>query len=197
MKRHNALMRTPLAALAALLTMVAMPPVLSSCREEAKPGVTSNVDPEHTPTMLTRDVETLISDSGVTRFRIATPLWLMYDEAKRPFWRFPKGLRVTRYDDLMRTAATVDCDSATYLKDPQIWQLDGHVRITTANKDRFLTNQLFWDQRRHKLYSDSFIRIEKPDRVLEGFGFTANERLTSYEIRRVSGIFPAKALSNH
>lgn len=188
--------RQHLTVMAALLT-VAMPPMLSSCQEEAKPGVTANVDPEHTPTMLTRDVETLISDSGVTRFRITTPIWLMYDEAKNPFWRFPKGLKVTRFDDLMRTAATVDCDSALFLKNPQIWQLDGHVRITTVNKDRFLTNQLFWDQRRHKLYSDSFIRIEKPDRTLEGYGFTANERLTSYEIRRVSGIFPAKTLTNH
>jgi len=190
------LRRPHLTVMAALLTL-AMPPMMSSCQDDAKPGVTANVDPEHTPTMLTRDVETLISDSGVTRFRITTPVWLMYDEAKNPFWRFPKGLKVTRFDDLMHTAATVDCDSALFLKNPQIWQLDGHVRITTVNKDRFLTNQLFWDQRRHKLYSDSFIRIEKPDRTLEGYGFTANERLTSYEIRRVSGIFPAKTLTNH
>lgn len=193
MKRH----RARISVIAVVAAMI-LPAAATSCREEAKPGVTANVDPEHTPTMLTRNVETLISDSGVTRFKITTPVWLMYDEAKDPYWRFPEGLKVIRFDDFMHTAATVDCDSATFLENPQIWQLDGHVRITTVANDRFLTNQLFWDQRRHKIYSDSFIRIEKPDRVLEGYGFTANERLTSYKIHRVSGIFPAKSLTpNH
>ena len=68
------------------------------------------------------------------------------------------------------------------------------MKIETITKERFLTNQLFWDQRQRKIYSDSFIRVERPDRTLEGYGFTANERLTSYDIRRVSGIFPANAL---
>jgi len=165
------------------------------CKEDAKLGVTANIDPETTPTMLTRDVETLVSDSGVTRYRIVTPIWLMYDEAKQPYWRFPDGVRVIKFDNLMRNQATVDCDSATYLKNQQLWRLDGNVRINTVARERFLTNQLFWDQRRHKLYSDSFIRIEKPDRTLEGYGFTANERLTSYEIKRVSAVLPAKSLT--
>ena len=56
--------------------------------------------------------------------------------------------------------------------------------------EKFLTNQLYWDQRQHKLYSDSFIHIERPDKVLEGYGFDSNEQLTRYTIRKVSGIFP-------
>ncbi|MDE5827425.1 MAG: hypothetical protein K2H57_07635, partial [Duncaniella sp.] len=59
--------------------------------------------------------------------------------------------------------------------------------------EKFLTNQLFWDQRLHKLYSDSFIHIERQDKVLEGYGFDSNEQLTRYNIRNVSGIFPANA----
>lgn len=178
-----------------LFTVIAAILVMTSCRQDSKIGVASNIDPEVTPTMMTRDVETLISDSGITRYRIITPLWLMYDEAKEPYWRFPKGVSVEQFNDMMMRHATVDCDSATYMKDPQIWRLDGNVRIATVANERFRTNQLYWDQRRHKLYSDSFIRIERPDRTLEGYGFTANERLTSYEIKRVSGIFPARSLT--
>ena len=57
--------------------------------------------------------------------------------------------------------------------------------------EKFLTQQLFWDQRTHKLYSDSFIHIERTDRVLEGYGFESNEQLTRYTIKKVSSIFPA------
>ncbi|MDE5919161.1 MAG: LPS export ABC transporter periplasmic protein LptC, partial [Duncaniella sp.] len=59
--------------------------------------------------------------------------------------------------------------------------------------EKFLTEQLFWNQRQRKLYSDSFIHIETSDKVLEGYGFDSNEQLTRYSIRKVSGIFPANA----
>ncbi|MCF0218494.1 MAG: LPS export ABC transporter periplasmic protein LptC [Muribaculaceae bacterium] len=165
---------------------------LIGCREESRPGQTSNMDLEVTPTMITNNVETLISDSGVTRYKIVSPIWLMYEEATVPRWRFPKSLHLERYDDFMRIESTVDCDSATYFTKDQIWRLDGNVRIISTLGEKFLTNQLFWNQRQHKVYSDSFIHIEKPDRTLEGYGFTANERMTEYKIKRVSGIFPAE-----
>lgn len=183
---------TRIIIVAAIVTLVA------GCRQESHIGsVGFVVNPETTPTMLTRDVKTLISDSGITRYQITTPLWLMYDEAKRPYWRFPNGLKLVKFDNYMHQVATVTCDSAIYFKQQQLWQLDGNIDISTVEKTRFRTNQLFWDQSTHKVYSDSFMRVERPDRTLEGYGFNANERLTSYEIRRVSGIFPASQLKTH
>lgn len=166
--------------------------ITSGCKEDT-PVSTSDIDASRTPTMLTRNVETLISDSGVTRFRIVTPIWYVYDEADEPYWRFPEGLKLDKYDMFFRKEASVESDSATYLKNKQIWRLDGHVNITNVMNEKFLTNQLFWDQRLHKLYSDSFIHIERPDKVLEGYGFDSNEQLTRYSIRNVSGIFPANS----
>lgn len=166
--------------------------VVTGCKEDNPLG-TANIDAAHTPTMLTRNVETLISDSGVTRFRITTPIWYVYDEAEEPYWRFPEGIHLEKFDLFFRTEATVVADSATYLKNKQIWRLDGNVNITNVMNEKFLTNQLFWDQRQHKLYSDSFIHIERPDKVLEGYGFDSNEQLSRYAIRNVSGIFPANS----
>ncbi|MCM1077273.1 MAG: LPS export ABC transporter periplasmic protein LptC [Bacteroides sp.] len=166
--------------------------IFSGCKESNPVGM-GDVDVSRTPTMLTRNVETLISDSGVTRFRIVTPIWYVYDEVDEPYWDFPEGLNLDKYDNFFRKEATVVADSAVYFKNKQIWRLDGNVNITNVMNEKFLTNQLFWDQRQHKLYSDSFIHIERPDKVLEGYGFDSNEQLTRYTIRNVSGIFPANA----
>lgn len=168
--------------------------VVTGCKD-SDPVATGTVDPTHTPTMLTRDVETLISDSGVTRYRIVTPIWYVYDETPDPIWRFPEGLKLERFDNFFRTEATVVADSATYFKDKQLWRLDGNVSLNNVMNEKFLTNQLFWDQRQQKLYSDSFIHIERPDKVLEGYGFDSNQNLTRYTIRRVSGIFPASSFT--
>lgn len=168
--------------------------IMTSCEDDKKEVVSGHNDPERTPTMLTRNVETLISDSGIMRYRVTAKMWLVFDEAKVPYWKFPDGLKLEKYDDFFHVQATVVCDSAFFYKNEQIWRLDGNVKIENAAKEKFLSNQLFWNQRQHKVYSDSFIRIEQPDRMIEGYGFISNDRMTSYSIRRVSGVFPVEGL---
>lgn len=183
---------TPLRSLPALTAMAiaAMACMVSGCKDE-NPVETADIGAGSVPTMVTHDVQTLISDSGVVRYKITTPVWYVYDEIKDPCWRFPEGLELEKYNDLFQRDATVRADSATYFKNKQLWRLDGGVSVSNVAGEKFLTEQLYWDQRQHKLYSDSFIHIERADRVLEGYGFDSDERLTRYTIRRVSGIFPA------
>lgn len=179
--------RLRLLPLLAAAFVVALP--LVSCGEE-KHSTIADVDPETFPTMLTSDVSTLVSDSGYTRYHITTDLWLMFDEAAEPFWSFPTGLDMEKYDDDMNIDATFVCDSARYLSNRRLWEFIGNVRMINSAGDRFATQHLFWDQNVRKVYSDSFIHIERIDRILEGYGFESNETMTAYTINRPSGIFP-------
>lgn len=163
---------------------------LASCDGDKKDTVDLVIDPETTPTMLTHNVSSLISDSGITRYHITAPIWYVFGESRSPRWTFPDGLFLEKFDDNLNTDATVECDSAVYFEDRKLWRLDGNVRILSLQNEKFLTEQLFWDQRQQKVYSDSFIHIERSDRIIEGYGFTSNDRLTDYVVNRVSGIFP-------
>ncbi len=167
--------------------------ILFSCREEKKLDILGNLDPKTMPTMRTENVNTLISDSGITQYRIRSELWFVYDEVDTPYWNFPKGLYLEKFDKQMNVISSVACDSAKYFKRFQLWRLDGNVEMHNDQSDIFLTQQIFWDQRSHELYSDSFIHIERSDRIIEGLGFTSNERLTSYIIRKPTGIFPVNS----
>lgn len=165
--------------------------LLSGCGGNKKDSVAGTLlNPDTIPTMLTHDVTTLISDSGMTKYKITSKIWFVYDEAKIPVWKFPEGLYLEKLDDEFKVEAHIECDSATYFKRDKLWRLDGNVKITNVKKELFLTEQLFWSQSRHKVYSDSFIHIEKSDRIIEGYGFTSNERMTTYQINKPSGIFP-------
>ena len=53
-----------------------------SCQDEKKNVVPSIANAQEIPTMVTRDVETFISDSGITRYHITAKLWNIYEEAK-------------------------------------------------------------------------------------------------------------------
>ena len=164
--------------------------VATACSEEKTEVIHKDIDGDRVPTMTTYNVTTLISDSGITKYRITAPMWYVFDEAKDPQWRFPNGLLLEKFDGKFLTEATIECDSATYFKDKGLWRLDGDVNILNTLNEKFLTQQVFWNQRDRKVYSDSFVHIEKSDRIIEGYGFVSNERMTNYSINRPSGIFP-------
>lgn len=175
----------PLCALAAA-TMLA----LAACEDEKRPTIGNITDPETFATMRTTNVNTWVTDSGYMRYHITTPLWLAYEEAAEPHWTFPDTVFLQRYSNTFVKDASFRCDSALYLSQRKLWRFDGHVRMVNARGDIFLTQQLFWDQNDHKVYSDSFIHIQTPERILEGYGFMSNEQITTYTINQPSGIFP-------
>lgn len=179
--------RLPLIIAVAVAASLAM-----SCSKERESFVANVSDPEIIPTMTSRDVETFVSDSGYTRYHISTPLWLMFDEANEPHWSFPEGLALEQYDEHMRPAADITCDSATYFSRKRLWRLDGHVVMVNTMRDSFLTTQLYWDQFKQKVYSDSFIHIVRSDRIIEGYGFESNQNMTAYTVHRPTGIIPVE-----
>ncbi len=163
-----------------------------SCEEERRYYVANVGNDDTVPTMRTVDVNTFISDSGYTKYNIKAPVWNMYDEASEPFWKFPEGVELEQYNKNQKTEATLRCDSAIYKNQKRIWQLDGNIVMVNVNRDTFLTNQVFWDQARRKIYSDSFVHIVRSDRIIEGYGFESNEQMSAYEVKRPTGIFPVE-----
>ena len=164
--------------------------LIGSCTEETKVDISANLNPANMPTMATRNISTFISDSGITQYKIVTPIWYIYDEVDTPFWFFPKGVYLQKFDDSFKVINTVAADSATFFKNSRVWKLEGNVEMTKVPDELFLSPRLFWDQRQQRLYSDTFIHIENATHVIEGTGFESDERLTSYRILYPTGIFP-------
>lgn len=182
--------RSGLRALPLMLAAVIAGACVCACSDDKQETIAISADPETFPTMRTLNVSTTISDSGYTRYHITTPLWLMFEEAQEPHWNFPEGMFIVKFDDDMKDNGTFTADTATYFSARRLWRFDRNVRMRNVDGDRFLTQQLFWDQNARKIYSDSFIHIERSDRTIEGYGFDSNENLTTYTVRRPSGIFP-------
>jgi len=167
--------------------------IAGGCREDKRETISISADPETFPTMRTVNVSTLISDSGYTRYHITAPLWLMFEEAREPHWKFPDGMYMVKFDNDMKENGTFTADTATYFSQKRLWRFDRNVRYRSTDGDRLLTQQLFWDQNRQIVYSDSFIHLERADRTIEGFGFEADQNMREYKVHRPSGIFPTSA----
>ena len=141
------------------------------------------------PSMKSLGVTTLISDSGITRYKIVAEEWLIHDKKNPPYWAFEKGVYLEKFDTLFRIDASIKADTAYYHEKKKLWELRGHVQILSQRGDKFQTDLLFWDEKKEKVYSDKFIQIEQEDKVIKGYGFESNQNLTEYEIKNTTGIF--------
>ncbi|MDM8339015.1 LPS export ABC transporter periplasmic protein LptC [Mediterranea massiliensis] len=163
--------------------------LFSSCSGGKKEMGAAITERDSLPVMDTRGVTTLVSDSGVTRYRIVTEEWLVFDRKNPPYWAFEKGVYLEKFDSLFQVEASIKSDTAYYYNKEGLWKLIGHVDIKNQKGEKFNTELLYWDQNKQRVYSDEFIRIEQPDRIITGHGFESNQQMTVYTIHKPEGIF--------
>lgn len=161
----------------------------SSCKGESKERLLHIECSDSLAVMSTFDVNTIISDSGRISYRIIADEWRIFDKRNPPYWAFEKGVYLEKYDTAMNVEATVKCDTAYYYSDKKLWKLINNINIKNSKDEKFFTDLLFWDQETEKIYSDAYIKIEQTDQVTEGYGFSANQNLTVWQINNTKGIY--------
>jgi len=173
----------------ALLVVVVLLSLLS-CKEKYIDFTDAVKDRTMLPQLHATDVATVVSDSGITRYRINTPQWDIYDKAEPPYWEFPLGIHLERFDEQLNVDANVHCDYAKFNEREQLWELKGNVRATNLMGELFETEQLFWNQRTELIYSDSLIKVTKAEAIIIGVGFQSNQQMSRYMVKQTQYIFP-------
>lgn len=139
--------------------------------------------------MVSYGVNTLISDSGIAKYRIVTEQWDVNTNLNPSRWLFNKGIFLQQFDEKFHVQAYIQCDTAYYYDQLKLWELRSRVRILTKDGLRFSSNQLFWDENRHELYSHVFSRLVTPERTLQGAYFHSDEKMTKYYVFNTKGSF--------
>ncbi len=163
--------------------------VVSACSGQDKQFAEAITERDSLPVLETRGVSTLISDSGVVRYRITAPLWQVFDRKDPSHWAFEEGVYLETFDESFQTQASIQADTAYYFDGQRLWELDGNVEIKNLKGEQFNTQQMFWNQNTQRVYSDKFIRIRQTDRIITGHGFESNQQMTVYRIFRPEGVF--------
>ena len=81
-------------------------------------------------------------------------------------------------------------DYAYYDETAQQWTLRGHVHALNLKGEQFDTEELIWQQKTHRIFSDSSIIITRAKNIIEGVGFDSNEDMSKYTILNPTGVFP-------
>ncbi len=169
--------------------------LLGSCGAEQEHVADAINESDSLAFMSASGVSTLISDSGVIRYKLVTEDWQIHNSTNPATWKFLHGFFMERFDENMHTDLFVQADTA-FLHQQRTWELRGRVIIKNLQGTLFLTEELFWDMNEHKMWNHKPMDIFMPDRELHGTDFRSNEQMTDYFVTNSEGAFPASDTEN-
>ena len=162
---------------------------LASCRNGPEHTAPAILERDSVAMMVSYGVNTLVSDSGVIKYRIVTERWEVNTVKQPQRWEFMKGVFFEQFDEQFHVKAYIQADSAWYYDQQKLWHLRGRVNIRNLNGLVYTSEELYWDGLHHQFYSNVFSRVVTPERTMEGTMFRSDERMDHYYISNSVGNF--------
>ena len=142
-------------------------------------------------TEYSEDLSIVSSQNGRRAYHFVTPLLEGYTLAREPYREFPKGVKITTYknDSLTSVDAVLTANYAIYYINRELWEAKGNVVVEKSDGKTLYTQQLFWNARTGKVYSnvDSKIVQNNGRDVMVGEGFESDEEFNDWRFRRMKG----------
>ena len=170
--------------------------LLFTACEEQKVHTAPAINERDSVSMMTSyGVNTLISDSGVIKYKIVTERWDVNTIKQPPRWTFERGIFLEQFDQKFHVEGYITADTAWYYEQQKLWELRGRVHIRNVNGLIFDSEELFWDGQKHEFYSHKFSKVVTPERTLQGTNFRSDEHMAHYEVTNSVGSFQSEDIS--
>lgn len=154
-------------------------------------GQSHQAEPENEELLVSQAVDSLYSvtsKNGNRTRTFFTPVMEEYAFATVPFQEFRKGIEVTAYNDSTGVLAShIVSDYALYWTDRDLWELKGNVVVKGENDRTLYSQQLTWDAKIKKIYSNVDSKVEEGGDVFIGEGFEATDDFSRWTFRRLKG----------
>ncbi len=133
------------------------------------------------------EVEILYSDSAQVRVRITAPMMLRYLERGKAQQEFPEGVLVEFIDNYNQVNGSLranygqrfETTQKVVVRDSVVWKSNTGEQLETA--------ELTWSERDRKIRTNKFVTITRPDEIIYGHGFEADQDFSHARIRTIKG----------
>lgn len=157
--------------------------LLSGCREDVDK---SQLEFYEGPMRISHDIELLHSDSAVVVTKLTAAKQLEFENGDI---HFPEGILIHFFEEDGQLSSTIRADRGYYDRREQLYRGEGDVRVHNITKEQKLSSEeLFWDQRKKIIYTEKFVTVEEPNRLIKGTGMVADEGFNEYKFDKVSGV---------
>ncbi len=133
-----------------------------------------------------KNVEIMYSDSGKTRLLIIAPTMIRH-LTKNPYTEMPDKVNVYFYNDNTQVESKLKANYGIRYEKEQIMKVKDNVVLSNIKGEKLYAEELIWDEKQEKIYSDKFVKIVTPDEIIYGEGFESNQDFTDYRIKKIKG----------
>ncbi len=169
------------------LSMVGSAILLTAC------GGEQPVEQESEQTIMTEhsvDLVMVMTENGAKSYRFQTPLMEGYKLAKEPYMEFREGIDIVTYkgeSDTAQVESHLSANYAIFYEERKLWEVKGNVVAKNSDNQTLYTQQLFWDQKSKRIYSNVDCKVLMGQDYWFGEGFESDEELKNWHFRRYRG----------
>lgn len=171
---------------AKLLAAAGLALLAGACKNEIE-DVNTLVSKFDTQVETAREVEILYSDSAQVRVRITGPTMLQYLDRREPKQEFPDGVSVSFFGPQGAVTSQLDARYGVRLENKNEVIVRDSVVWQSVEGEKIETEELIWDERSRKIFTNKFVVITRPDEIIYGHGFEADQDFTYSRINAIEG----------
>ncbi|MEL7119839.1 MAG: hypothetical protein AAFO07_10370 [Bacteroidota bacterium] len=133
------------------------------------------------------DVEIVYSDSAQVRAVISGPLMFNHMDQRENKQEFTDGMKITFYDDNLlvssiltsKYALRMGNEGKMIVRDSVIWE--------GAQGQRLQTEEMIWDERLKKIYTNRYVVVTTAADTIYSIGFEANQNFSDIRFQSIEG----------
>lgn len=176
-----------------LMLALAFGALLGGCKNDME-DVSELVSKFDTRVETAKNVEILYSDSAQVRVRVTGPTMLYYLDRQEPRQEFPDGVHVEFFGPggiitselTARYGIRLEKDNQVVVRDSVVWH--------SEEGEKLESEELIWDERSRKVFTQKFVVVTRPGEIIYGHGFEADQNFSYSRINAIEGRLKAGGL---
>ena len=158
-----------------------------SCTNDAK-LVQEFVSDKHKPVEQIKGAQIIHTENGKLKVRIVANIIERFHEIQ-PALIFSDNLEVYFYNDSTQLQSTLIADYASIDDEKKIMLAKNNVILISIDDKKLETDELVWDEKKNKIYTNKKVKISTGKEVIFGEGFISTPDFKKYSITKVHGTF--------
>lgn len=142
-------------------------------------GEAENIDLKYTE---------FLEDTVRLKANLISPQMLDYSNRDFAFSEFPKGILLKVYDDDGQLT-TITSRYAIFYTETDIIDLRGNVTITTHQKERLVTEQLYYNEKLEWVFTNEPWKFTQASGTKYGVGFDSDKDFKNFQMLEMGGDF--------
>lgn len=141
---------------------------------------------QNEPIGIAENINLKYTDSGRVTANLISPKMRDFSNRQFAFTEFPDGIKLLIFDKGKKS--TILADYAISYTETDLIDLQKNVIIITQQNDSIFADQLYYDQKNERIFTNEPYRFVSPTQVMTGAGFTSDKDFKNFQAEGGSAI---------